>query len=468
LAKIEAASAHLLGVISDVLDMAKIEANKLELFPVEYNFEKMLEKAISIVNFRREEKHQTFTFKIDNELPRFVIGDDQRLTQVLTNLLSNAVKFTPEGGRVHLDARLVSEENGVCKIRVEVADTGIGISSEQAKKLFSAFGQASSGTTREFGGTGLGLVISKSIVAMMGGTISIESEEGEGTKVIFTANVERSSKNLRSLLDPQVNWSNVRVLVVDDSEEIRTRFKDIFAEINQSCDVAVDGKEALEMIEKKGVYDIYFVDWQMPNIDGIEFTRRIKSVKTENKPVVIMVTSADWSEIRVDAGKAGVDMHILKPIFSSYIIDCMNMILCSPDTVDTSDVIANEFKGKKLLLAEDIEINREIIIALLENSGIEIDSATNGHEAVDMVSDNPGKYDIVLMDMQMPHMDGLTATENIRALDTADAKTLPIIAMTANVFREDIDACKRAGMNDHLGKPLDITKVLEVLRTYLI
>ena len=468
LGKIEAASSHLLGVISDVLDMAKIEANKLELFPVEYNFEKMLEKVISIVNFRIDEKNQTFTFNLDNNLPRFVIGDDQRLAQVLTNLLSNAVKFTPERGSIHLDATLLSEESGTCKVRVEVSDTGIGISNEQAKKLFSAFGQASSGTNREFGGTGLGLVISKSIISMMDGKISIESEEGVGTKVIFTVNVKRSYKNLRSMLDPHVNWNNVRVLAVDDSEETRKKFQDIFAEINQPCDVAADGQEALEIIREKGAYDIYFVDWKMPNMDGIEFTRQIKSGKTKNNPVVIMVTSADWADIRDEAVKSGVDMHILKPLFSSYIIDCMNIILCSPEDVDASGVVENEFVGKSLLLAEDVEINREIFIALIESSGIEIDCARNGYEAVDMVSNNPGKYDIVLMDIQMPQMDGLKATEHIRSMNTPETAKLPIIAMTANVFREDIEACEKAGMNAHIGKPLDINKVMEVLRKYLL
>ncbi|MCL2223041.1 MAG: response regulator [Oscillospiraceae bacterium] len=467
LGKIEAASSHLLGVISDVLDMAKIEANKLELYPVEYNFEKMLEKVISIVNFRIEEKNQIFTFNLDNNLPRFVIGDDQRLAQVLTNLLSNAVKFTPEGGNIHLDTALLSEEGDICKIRVEVSDSGIGISNEQIKKLFSAFGQASSGTNREFGGTGLGLVISKSIVSMMDGQISIESEEGIGTKVIFTANVKRSYKNMRSMLDPQVNWSNVKVLVVDDSEETRKKFIDIFAEINQPCDVAADGREALDLVREKGGYDIYFVDWKMPNMDGLEFTKQIKSTKAKNNPVVIMVTSADWSDVREEAAKSGVDMHMLKPIFSSYIIDCMNVILCSPEDVDTSGVVENEFAGKSLLLAEDVEINREIFIALLEGSGIGIDCARNGYEAIDMVSNNPGKYDIVLMDIQMPQMDGLKATEHIRSMNTPEVATLPIIAMTANVFREDIEACEKAGMNAHIGKPLDIEKVLEVLRKYL-
>jgi signal transduction histidine kinase/ActR/RegA family two-component response regulator len=346
LSKIEEASSHLLGVISDVLDMAKIEANKLELFPVEFNFENMVEKAISIVSFRREEKKQALTFNIDEKLPRFVIGDDQRLAQVLTNLLSNAVKFTPEGGRIHLDASLVSEEGSSCIVRVEVADSGIGISNEQAKKLFNAFEQASSGTTREFGGTGLGLVISKRIISLMGGQISIESEEGLGTKVIFTVNVKRSTKNLCSMLDHDVTQNNA---------------------------------------------------------------------------------------------------------------------IATPDEINEG-----EFSEKYMLFAEDVEINREILTALLDSSGIKIDCAENGREAVNMIKENPDKYDIVFMDIQMPYMDGLEATRQIRKLDIQNIKALPIIAMTANVFREDIEACEKAGMDAHLGKPLDITKVIQVLRQYLL
>ena len=343
LSKIEEASSHLLGVISDVLDMAKIEANKLELFPVEYNFEDIIGRAVSIVSFRREEKNQKLTFNIDENLPRFVIGDDQRFVQVLTNLLSNAVKFTPEDGTIHLEATLIDEKDDTCKIGIEVKDSGIGISAQQAKKLFTAFEQASSGTTREFGGTGLGLVISKRIVALMGGQISIESEEGLGTKVAFTVDVKRSTKNLHSTLDRNIDRNN-----------------------------------------------------------------------------------------------------------------------------EPKDVVAGEFTDKNILLVEDIEINREILIALLAGSGLVFDCAENGQEAVMKVRENPDKYDIVFMDIQMPLMDGLEATRCIRKLENPGTEELPIIAMTANVFREDIEECEKAGMNAHLGKPLDIEKVLQVLREYLV
>ena len=343
--KIGDASSHLLGVINDVLDMAKIEADKLELVPVEFNFEAMLRKVITVVSFRAEEKEQTLTLNVDNKIPAFVIGDDQRLAQVITNLYSNAVKFTPKGGKICIDISLLEEiENQdscglVCALRFEVTDNGIGISAEQQKKLFKAFEQAESGMSREYGGTGLGLVISKNIVELMNGRIWIESELGKGSKFIFTVKLQRGDKN-----------------------------QGLPGESSDTADQYGDSKDA-----------------------------------------------------------------------------------------------SGEFAGKKMLLAEDVEINREILIALLEDTGLAIDCAENGKEALDMIQAAPDKYDIVFMDLQMPQMDGFKATRQIRKF----LKGVPIVALTANVFTSDIEKCFAAGMNDHLGKPLDIDKILEVLRKYL-
>ncbi|MDR0293652.1 MAG: response regulator [Oscillospiraceae bacterium] len=336
--KIDGASSHLLAIINDVLDMAKIEANRLELASVEYNFEKLLQKTLAVIQFRADEKRQRLTVNVDNGIPRFLIGDDQRLAQVITNLLSNAVKFTPEEGRIHLEASLVDKTEENCELRVEVADNGIGILPEQQEKLFGAFVQAESGTSREYGGTGLGLVISKRIVELMGGSIWVESEAGKGARFIFT----------------------VKMLV---------------------------GKP-------------------VPEEDSLE-----------------------------DGGARQV-------------------------------LREDEFSGKTLLLAEDIEINREILIALLEDTGLLIDCAENGKEALEMIEAAPEKYDFVFMDVQMPKMDGLEATRRIRALPVSRRGRLPIIAMTANVFKDDIEACLAAGMDNHLGKPLDIDRVFEMLRKY--
>ncbi|MCL2721576.1 MAG: ATP-binding protein [Treponema sp.] len=341
--KIGDASSHLLGVINDVLDMAKIEANKLELSPIEYSFERMLQKALTVINFRVEEKQQRLTVNVDQNVPGFLIGDEQRLAQIITNLLSNAIKFTPEGGSICFDASLISETDGSCELGIKVTDNGIGISPEQKERLFFAFEQAEAGTSRQYGGTGLGLPISKRIIELMGGGIWVESEPGKGTQFSFTVKVQRSGRNSCSIPASDIN-----------------------------------------------------------------------------------------------------DSHVIS---------------------------AGEFNGKKLLIAEDIEINREIFIALLEDTGLEIDCAENGEEAFKMIETAPDKYDIIFMDIQMPLMNGHEASRRIRAFEAnrqsqEQQKRIPIIALTANVFKSDIEDCIAAGMDDHLGKPLEIDRVIEIIRKY--
>ena len=351
LEKVEESATHLLGIINDVLDMSKIEANKLELASVHFEIRSLLQKAVSFVRLRMNEKTQKFSLNVKNNVPFHYIGDDQRLTQVLTNLLSNAAKFTPEGGEINLIVSLIREENGICELCFEVADTGIGISSEQQEKIFKVFEQAESGTTRKYGGTGLGLAISKRIVESMGGKISIDSELGKGSRFTFTVKLEQAS-----------NYS-------DEPE-------------------TDDGEDSLEDIN-------------------------------------------------------------------------------------------NIFAGSRLLIAEDIDINREILFSLLENTGLIIDTAENGREALEKITSSPGYYDLILMDVQMPEMDGLEATRKIREYEDRTVsfavsetqkyprKRIPIIAMTANVFKEDIDNCIHAGMDDHIGKPIDMGTVYDKLRKYL-
>jgi len=347
--KIGDASSHLLGVINDVLDMAKIEADKLDISPIEFCFERVLQKVLTVVNFRVEEKEQRLTVNVDKNIPRFLIGDEQRLVQIITNLMSNAVKFTPEGGDISLEAFLVSENEENCEIRIEVKDSGIGISAEQKERLFMAFEQADAGTSRQYGGTGLGLTISKRIIELMGGKIWVESELGKGAKFIFTVKALHSDK--------------------------------------------------------------------ADNVNG-------------------------------NSGSLDKDKE--------------------------ENIKGGEFAGKNLLVAEDVEINREILISLLHDTGISIDCAENGEEALKMVEANPGKYDIVFMDVQMPFMNGYEATRRIRVFEKQLheikpylRKQIPIIALTANVFKSDIEDCLASGMDDHLGKPLDIDRVIEKLRLYL-
>ena len=336
LSRIEDASNHLLGVISDILDMSKIEANKLELSPIEFVFEDMLRRVINVVHFRVDEKQQKLTIHVDSAIPKILIGDDHRLAQVITNLMGNAVKFTPSGGAISLNTRLIDEENDICTIQFDITDTGIGISQEQQARLFISFQQAESSTTRTFGGTGLGLAISKSIVETMGGKIWINSELEKGSTFSFTVQVKRGAE----ILDAQ-------------------------------------------------------------------------QVDVENNNTAV------------------------------------------------------SFAKNHILLVDDVEINREILLALLEPIHLKIDCAENGAEAVRMFNEAPGKYDMIFMDIQMPIMDGYEATQRIRALDIPYAKEIPIVAMTANVFKEDIENCLKAGMSDHVGKPFNFDDVLETLQKYL-
>lgn len=345
--KIKAASGHLIGVINDILDMSKIEAGKLELYPVPFSFKAMVSRVVSIMSFRIEEKNQVFEVSIDEQIPDHLIGDDQRIAQAITNLLSNACKFTPKEGRIALSFEYRGESEGWCWIHGELSDTGIGITPEQKLRLFDSFEQADSSTSRHYGGTGLGLAITKKIVEQVGGSISVESEPGVGSTFSF---------------------------------EIR---------------IQVD----------------------------TEFCKRGS----------------------VNASAAEVNSN-----------ECL---LADDDDLDLSSF--------SLLVAEDVDVNYEIVAALLESSGIQLHWAHDGVEAVQMFRDNPESYDIIFMDMQMPGKNGLEATREIRASDLPRATTIPIIAMTANVFQDDIAKCRDAGMNDHLGKPLDFTKVVNTLKKYL-
>ncbi len=466
LGKINDASHHLLGIINDVLDMSKIEASMFELSSVDFNFESLLQRVVNVVNFRVDEKNQSFLVYIDPNIPRRLVADDQRLAQVMTNLLANAVKFTPERGTVSLKASFIGEEDGVCTIQIDVSDTGIGISPDQQARLFRSFEQAESSTSRKYGGTGLGLAISKSIIEMMGGKVWIESESGKGSTFSFIFRANRGAEEVASRL---IGIKDVRLMVVDDDPLILDYFSGIMNEAGLSCDLASSGAEALEKIERGGPYHIYFVDWLMPNMDGIELARAIKAKEAKGgASIVIMISAAAWDEIEPDARSAGVSRFLSKPLFPSMIMDAINVCLgqqlaARPKESDEAPREEVFFDGRCVLLAEDIEINREILIALLEPTRLIIECAENGVEAVRMFREAPEKYDLIFMDVQMPTMDGYEAARNIREFD----QKIPIIAMTANVFKEDIEKCLEAGMNGHLGKPLDMDEVIEVLKVYL-
>ena len=387
--KIQDASQHLLGVINDILDMSKIEAGKLETSMVEFNFEKAIQRVVNVVNFRVEEKHQKLVLHIGRDIPRYIVSDDQRISQVVTNLLSNAIKFTPEYGEISLAANLSGEEGDQLTIQFTVADTGIGISEEQKSRLFQAFQQAEDTISRKFGGTGLGLAISKNIVEMLGGEIRVESELGRGAAFIFTIKAKRGMIGIGGLPGGNAALRNGIVAQPD------------------GIAVLPDGDAALP--------------------DG-------------------------------DAAPDGV--HLLSPgdLAAGMMAQCLDAGEGQADAARVRDT--EGFKGHCILMAEDVEINREIVLALLEPLGMDIDCAENGKEALRMFIEAPEKYDMIFMDVQMPEMDGFEATRRIRALDAPNAKTISIIAMTANVFREDVEKCLEAGMDGHIGKPLNYDEVL--------
>ncbi|MDR2182714.1 MAG: response regulator [Clostridiales bacterium] len=473
--KIEDASTHLLGIINDVLDVSKIESGKYELSIEEFNFEKMLQRVVNVIAFSLDEKKQKFTLSIDENIPLTLIGDDQRLAQIITNLLGNAVKFTPEEGFISLNARLLTDteegkEGDFCTLQIEVVDTGIGISPEQQSKLFNAFHQVEADTARRFGGTGLGLSISKNIVDMMGGRIWVESELSKGS--VFGFEVPLRKGNVQAL-EAKINetcWKGVRILVVDDNNSVLGHIMGLAQKFGAHCDTALDGNQALALAAQNDPYDICFISWQISDIKAVHIAQELKQmIPRRGKAIVALVSSVDWSDIEEDSTKEGFDRFMTKPLFSSVITDTVNELLESlaqtqaEETKEIKETV-DTFEDKHILLVEDIATNREVVMVLLEPTDINIDFAENGVEAVNMFSQSPEKYDLIFMDLQMPEMDGYEATRRIRSHDVPKAKDIPIIAMTANVFRDDIERCLDAGMNGHVGKPINIDEVIDIIK----
>lgn len=467
--KINDASAHLLGVINDILDMSKIDANRFELSPTEFSIEKMTLRVVNVINFRVDEKKQNLKVRIDSNVPTFLFADEQRLAQVITNILSNAVKFTPEEGLIQMLVSLEAMTDDDCTIRISVKDSGIGLSDDAKERLFHPFAQADASISRKFGGTGLGLALSKSIVEKMGGLIWVESEEGKGADFSFTFHAgytERQAEEAPAL--PDVKWEDLRVLIVDDDRDILEYFQEQARRLGFSCDAAESGGDALKKLEGAQYYDIFFVDWKMPEMNGIELAKRIRDRGVRNA-VIIMISSVGWASIEQEARLAGVDRYIAKPLFPSVISDtiaeCLGAEMVLKQTENRKD--PPDFSGHHILLAEDIEINREIVMTILEPTGVAVSCAENGRIAVDLIKAHPGRYGLIFMDLHMPEMDGSEATRRIRAMDDEYARSVPIIAMTANVFREDIEKCLGLGMNGHIGKPLNFDEVIKLMGKYL-
>jgi signal transduction histidine kinase/CheY-like chemotaxis protein len=474
LVKIDTASRHLLALINDVLDMSKIEANKLELSNEVFSIEEALHNIYDMMNVKVEEKAQTFTMNIDKKLPEYIVSDELRFSQVITNLVSNAIKFTDKNGKIEVNVCSTGRDGDLHKIRIDVKDNGIGLSQNQMGKLFTPFEQADGGTSRRFGGTGLGLAINKRIVELMGGNIWVESELGKGSTFSFSTKVregtriessvkkiakKRQSKQgeIKSILQAR----DMRILVVDDSDESNEYTAYVLDTLGFRCEIARDGDEAVETAARAMAegrpYNIIFMDYKMPKLNGIEAARKIKDIMGENISIV-MVSMYDWKEFEQKARDAGIAKCVSKPISPSTVLDSINEVTpCAVIKNNDTEIAppAVGFGGNTVLLVEDIEINREIIAAFLEDTGVEMDFAVNGREAVEKFEANPEKYDVILMDIQMPEMDGFEATRRIRSMDHRRARIIPILAMTANALSEDVQKCKECGMNDHIAKPVD-------------
>jgi CheY-like chemotaxis protein len=389
-----------------------------------------------------------------------------KLRQVLINILGNAVKFTPEGGSVRFDVERIAQFDGRTTLRFRIADTGIGMSEEFLPHLFNAFSQEDSSTTSKYGSSGLGLAITKNIVEMMNGTIEVQSTKGEGSTFVVTVTLDDDTRSDSTEEGDEIHPTDMHVLVIDDDELSCEHARLVLEKVGIASETATSGAEAVEMVRlrhaRREPYNLILVDWKMPKMDGIECTRQIREIVGSESAIVIL-TAYRWDDVLEEALTAGVDSFISKPLFAKTVIEEFKSALRRKNIVRRSQRKV-DLAGRRILLAEDMEINAEIMQMILEMRDMEVELAENGRIAVEMFETHPeGYYDAVLMDMRMPEMDGLTATRTIRALKRADARTTPIIALTANAFDEDVQNSLQAGLNAHLSKPVQPEVLYETL-----
>lgn len=474
ISKIGISSRFLLALINDILDMSRIESGKMLLKSEKIFTEEFLNGINSICYAQAEAKHVDYECIVDPQLDDCYIGDSMKLQQVLINILSNAIKFTGEGGKVTFSAAHHKKMKNDAVLRFVVNDTGVGMSEEFIPNIFKPFVQESTGTTAVYGGTGLGLAISKNIVDMMDGQISVRSVKGIGSE--FTVDVKlgitEEAKERCSQYHVYSSFKHLRTLVVDDDVAVCRSAVGILEDMGMKADWVDSGCKAVERVEYLWNigqhYDIILLDWKMPVMDGIETARHIRRIAGPDVTIIIM-TAYDWISIEHEAKMAGVNLLISKPMLKSTLISAFSRVLGKrEEEVQQEQEREYDFSGKRVLLAEDNMINTEVAMLILKDKGFQVDTAENGLVAVERFKQaEPGYYDAILMDIRMPLMDGLTAAANIRGLDKSDAGTIPIIAMTANAFDDDIDKSRSAGMNAHLAKPIEPDRLYQTLYNYI-
>lgn len=471
LGKITVSSKHLLALINEVLDMSKIESGKIDLVEEEFNLSDLFDNLMTIMLPSIKAKEQQLDVRISKVIHENVIGDSMRLQQVFTNIMSNAVKYTPQGGRLEIEiAEKHSKIYGYGCYEFVFRDNGIGMSEEYLKQIFEPFTRADDSRISKIEGTGLGMTIAQNIVRMMNGSIRVESKQNAGSQ--FTVTVFLKQQNTPAL--DVSGLEDLRVLVADDDECACETACEILNDIGMCGEWVLSGEEAVRRVEEACEEDRGFfaviLDWKMPGMDGVETAREIRKLVGPEVPIIIL-SAYDWSDVEEEARKVGVDGFISKPLFKSRLVYLFKQFSVGEEQgkghasgiADTKD-----FSDKRILLAEDNELNREIAVEIIGMTGVQIECAANGKEAVDLFQSKPeGYYDLIFMDIQMPVLDGYQASAAIRETDRRDAGTIPIIAMTANAFTEDILASRRAGMNEHITKPLDFGELMRCMEAWL-
>ena len=468
LQKIGDSAQHLLGIINDILDMSRIESGRMTIRKEEFSFSKALEQVNTMISGQCRDKGIHYDCRIKGNIDECYVGDAMKLKQVMINILGNAVKFTPEGGSVTFVIEEGPRYNGNATLHFTIQDTGVGISEAFLPHIFEPFSQEDSASANKYGSTGLGLPITKSIVELMNGQIEVESKKGSGTTFRIMITLGESSRKEEAAPN-DLNPHELSVLVIDDDPIALEHAVIVLGQIGFSCDTAESGWEGIDKVRirhgRRDDYSLLLIDWRMPDMDGIETTRQIRSVVGQDTPIIIL-TSFNWDEIADEAKSAGVDTFVSKPLFASSVMDEFRQAFRLKHAASVGETA--DLSGRRVLLAEDMSVNAEIMIMVLAMRNIEAELAVNGRIAVEMFKDHePGYYDAILMDMRMPEMDGLEAARTIRNLDRNDAKTIPMIALTANAFDEDVQRSMQAGLNAHLSKPVDPDALFETLQDLL-